>query len=260
MPRRDYLIAPFFAVGEKHRRPNVDRLPSFQGFPAEGLKFLKDLAAHNRRPWFEAHKGIYQESLLRPAQAFVNALGESLHRAWPVIGYDDRTNGQGSLHRIYRDIRFSKDKTPYKTHLGIFFWYGSGKKDMNHPGFFFHLDAAGARVYSGMWEFSPEMLSAYRRAVDDKKTGAALAGLIAALKKKKGYEVGGEFYKRVPSGFDPESPRAGLLRFNALYAMGPKLNPAALKSASLVKACLDHCRALSGLNSWLQAVAKSAAL
>ena len=104
---------------------------TFTGFPREGIQFLRDIDDNNNRDWFEAHKHIYQTALVEPAQAFIVALGERLQTIAPNVQYDTRTNGSGSLMRIYRDVRFSKDKSPYKNWIGIVFWEGQGKKTDN---------------------------------------------------------------------------------------------------------------------------------
>ena len=106
--------------------PNTD---DFTGFPKEGLQFLADLAHNNNREWFNARKGVYLESVQGPAQAFVAALGRRLKRLSPGIAYDTNPNGGGSLLRIYRDVRFSRDKTPYNTDVRMSFWEGPAKKE-----------------------------------------------------------------------------------------------------------------------------------
>ena len=120
----------------------MDTQLAFSGFPRAGLEFLSDLATHNDRTWFEAHKKIYQEMLLEPAQAFVMALGFRLQEISKGIHYDTRTDGRGVLMRIHRDIRFSQDKTPYNTHLRGLFWEGERKKNES-PAFGFQIDATG---------------------------------------------------------------------------------------------------------------------
>jgi len=100
---------------------------TFSGFPEEGLQFLTDLGQNNDRDWFDARKQTYTDTIVSPALAFVEALGERLQIISPHIQYDTRTNGAGSLMRIYRDTRFSADKRPYKTWVGIRFWEGGRK-------------------------------------------------------------------------------------------------------------------------------------
>ena len=104
----------------------------FNGFLAAGLQFLADLEVNNEKEWFEAHKDVYQSQLLEPATNFITAVGERLQSISNQIRYDTRTNGSGSLMRIYRDTRFSKDKTPYKTAVSGMWWQGEGKK-MENP-------------------------------------------------------------------------------------------------------------------------------
>jgi uncharacterized protein (TIGR02453 family) len=112
-------------------------MSGFEGFPEETVTFLSDLAKNNKKTWFDAHKNDYERFLVWPARAFTEAIGERLITVVPGIIAEPRING--SIFRIYRDTRFSKDKTPYKTHLGIFCWDGSGPK-MECPGFYFHLE------------------------------------------------------------------------------------------------------------------------
>lgn len=106
----------------------MDTLSAFSGFPQAGLEFLANLATHNDRVWFEAQKKDYQTVLLEPAQAFVQALGVKLQTHSNGIHAGTRTDGKGVLMRLYRDTRFSPDKTPYHTHLSGLFWEGSQKK------------------------------------------------------------------------------------------------------------------------------------
>ncbi len=99
----------------------------FTGFPRDGLAFLTELAAHNDRAWFAAHKQMYQSTLLEPAQAFVGVLGERLGALSPGIRADPRIDGRGTLMRLSRDTRFSHDKTPYKAEVSGLFWEGDGE-------------------------------------------------------------------------------------------------------------------------------------
>lgn len=228
---------------------------SFSGFPKEGLEFLAGLAENNNREWFEAHKGDYRAYVLEPAQGFVATLGERLKLLSPGISYDTRTNGSGSIMRIYRDLRFSKDKTPYNPNLRVIFWEGAGKKTEN-PGFFFGMDAGGAGLYGGMHSFPKPLLTAYQEAVADEKLGADLEVALASLKEPGACEIGGEQYKRVPRGYDPDHPRADLLRYKGLHARSPKIEPATLVSPELVEACFEYCHQMAPLHRWLVEVSR----
>jgi uncharacterized protein (TIGR02453 family) len=196
--------------------------PTFSGFPNETLQFLKNLTANNNRDWFKAHEEDYHTSVLEPAQAFVITLGERLKTISKAISYDPQTNGSGSLMRIYRDIRFSKDKSPYHTHLRITFWEGSSKKTEN-PGYFFAMDANEGILYSGMHLFSKELLETYRQAVLDPTLGKELEAAVDAVQGAGKYVIGGDTYKRVPSGYPAENPRARFLLHTGLHAESPKL-------------------------------------
>ena len=229
----------------------------FTGFPNEGLQFLADLGENNDRDWFNARKQTYTDNIVTPAVAFAESLGERLQYISPHIQYDTRTNGQGSLMRIYRDIRFSKDKSPYKTWVGIRFWEG-GPKAGGNPGFHFGFDATGGGLHVGMYGFDKTMLAAYRAAVDDDELGAELEAAIESVSAAGSYEIKGEHYKRIPRGYDPDHPRAQLLRFNSLYASSPGIEPAVLASPQLVDVVMDHCEKTAAVQQWLVKVKRGA--
>jgi uncharacterized protein (TIGR02453 family) len=229
----------------------------FTGFPQDGLKFLADLTENNDRDWFNDNKQVYQENIVAPAVAFTKALGDRLQFISPHIQYDTKTNGQGSLMRIYRDVRFSKDKSPYKTWVGIRFWEGAGKKNVC-PGFFLWFESAAAGFYTGMYGFPKPLLTAYREAVVDDELGTELESAIAAVRSAGAYEIGGEHYKKIPRGFDPDHPRADLLKYNAIYASSPRIDLAKLSSPALVDVCMDHSENTSPLHRWLVKVNQTA--
>ncbi|MEI6613544.1 MAG: DUF2461 domain-containing protein, partial [Chrysiogenales bacterium] len=116
---------------------HMAQVDEFRGFSKKTVEFFKDLAANNNREWFAAQRNNYEENVLQPARAFVVAMGERLQRLTPGITANPRTDG--SLFRIYRDTRFSPDKSPYKTHMGIFFWEGKRPR-MECSGYYFHLE------------------------------------------------------------------------------------------------------------------------
>ncbi len=222
----------------------------FTGFPQQGPKFLADLAENNDRDWFNENKKVYLDSIVAPAVAFTETLGDRLQFISAHIQYDTRTNGQGSLMRIYRDVRFSKDKSPYKTWVGIRFWEGAGKKT-ECPGFFLWFEAAGAGLYTGMYGFPKALLKAYREAVADEELGSELDSALDAVREAGDYKIGGEHYKKVPRGFDPDHPRADLLRHNVIYASSPRIGLDQLSSPALVDLCMDHCQNMAPLHHWL---------
>jgi uncharacterized protein (TIGR02453 family) len=222
----------------------------FRGFPGEGLQFLGDLKQNNNREWFQAHKGLYTEHVLGPAQDFVEAFGEALRSVSEGIAYGNQASGRGSILRIYRDLRFSKDKRPYNTYVRLFFWEGSRKK-MENPGYYLVIEPSGGSVYAGMYRFPRPFLEAYREAVIDEKLGSELEGALAAVREAGEYEIGGERYKRVPRGYDAAHERVELLLYKGLYAEAPRIGREALLNPGLVDVCLERCRNMLPLQRWL---------
>lgn len=223
---------------------------SFDGFPSEGLQFLADLEINNERPWFQARKQLYLDKIIAPTISFVKAMGERLQTISPHINYDTRTNGSGSMMRIYRDVRFSKDKRPYKTHVGIIFWEGSGKKT-ECPAFYFGLDADGAGAHVGLYGFPKPMLTAYREAVADDKQGSELEAVIAQVQTAGDYQIGAPHYKRVPRGYDKDHPREALLRHNTLMVSAARMETAVTTSPALLDVCFEHFKNMASLQQWL---------
>jgi uncharacterized protein (TIGR02453 family) len=228
---------------------------TFSHFPNETIEFYRQLEHNNNREWFEAHKQDYLDYVQKPSLVFITAMGERLKEISSNIVYDTRTNGAGSLMRIYRDIRFSPDKTPYKTNLGIVFWEGEGKKSEN-PGFYFHVAPYGIGFFSGMYGFNKQMLNAYRAAVIDETRGIELVEVINNI-QSSGYETGGEHYKRVPRNFDPDHRRADLLKYNTLYASITDLNPELMTQPEFMDVAFGHWKNMAPLHRWLVKVASN---
>lgn len=221
----------------------------FDGFSAEAKQFLTDLRDNNEREWFNERKAIYERELKKPALQFIEALGERLKLIHPPLRYDLRATGSGSLMRIYRDTRFSKDKTPYKTNLGIVFWAGEGKK-LEHPGYYFHVSPDECWIGGGHYMFPKPYMEAYREAVADDEKGASLEAAIASV-EAAGYPVWGNKYKKVPRGFDKEHPRAELLKHKGMFANSTEIPLDVFTSPDLVDVCFEHCTAIAPLFLWL---------
>ncbi|MHA1993037.1 MAG: DUF2461 domain-containing protein [Candidatus Hodarchaeales archaeon] len=224
-------------------------LNKFPGFPKETIDFLINLKLNNNREWFNNHKQEYFDYFIEPAKSFVVSLGESLQKhISEEIKYDLRLNGSGSIMRIYRDIRFKKDKTPYNTRLRTIFWEGTGKK-MKHPGFFIGFDASGGNIYGGLHRFDKPSLERYREAVVSEK-GIEIERIITSLRNQK-YKVGGEHYKRIPQGFDKSYSYANLLLYNGLYAVSPPIEPVKFTKPEIINDCTNHCKNMTALHSLL---------
>lgn len=220
----------------------------FMGFSEKTVKFFHELAANNNREWFAAQRHDYDEYVLRPAQAFVVAMGERLRRLTPGIKADPRPDG--SLFRIYRDTRFSQDKAPYKTHLGIYFWEGKGPR-LECSGYYFHLEPPHLMLGGGIYIFPRPLLERYRQAVLDPEYGDELAAAIKKITAHFGFSLGDKHYKRLPPGTDPAQPNAELLLHNGLYAGCETAVPPEFCSAALINYCWERFRPLEPLHRWL---------
>ncbi len=164
-------------------------------FPPDFFRFLRDLKNQNNREWFAEHKTRYERAVLGPAVRFVAELGPKLAEISPRLVWDARPFG-GSVSRIYRDTRFSKDKSPYQTAVGIHFSSeSSGASEGHLPGFFLHLAPGDSTVYSGIWHPRPPALKQIRDAIVKSPSSW---GRI-----RKRLEIEGESYARVPAGYDP---------------------------------------------------------
>jgi uncharacterized protein (TIGR02453 family) len=235
----------------------VNDTPAFDGFPEEGLRFLSELDENNNRDWFQEHKDQYQQYVLAPTQDFVYALGERLRDVSPGIRYDERASGGGSILRIYRDLRFSKDKTPYNPNVRVVFWEGAGKR-METPSFFVRIQSDGVGIYAGMHVFPKPFLAAYREAVVDDELGGRLEAAMTAVREAGDYTLGGEHYKRVPRGYDADHRRADLLRYNGLWAhTAASLDATLITTPALLEACLEHCRNMAPLHHWLVEIGRT---
>jgi uncharacterized protein (TIGR02453 family) len=164
--------------------------------------FLRDLAANNDREWFAANKARYVADVQEPALAFIEDVGPRLVDVSPHFVAEPRTVG-GSLFRIYRDTRFSKDKTPYKTHVGIQLRHDRAK-DAHAPGFYLHLEPGSVFMGCGTWRPDAETLRAIRTAIAS--DGARWQAIVGDPAFSGRFRLAGDALKRPPAGFDPDHP------------------------------------------------------
>ncbi len=225
----------------------------FQGFSKETVKFFQELKRNNNTKWFEAHRKDYEAFVMNPAKAFVVAMGEKLRTLSPNIIAIPKINK--SLFRINRDTRFSPDKSPYKTNLGIFFWEGSPSR-MECPGFYFHLEPPIIRLGVGLYMIPKYLFDSYRNSVVHPKYGRELGEIVSKIAKAKIYELGGKHYKRVPSGYDPSHPNAGLLLHNGLHVGYEASIPEEFNSEKFVTYGYKKFQPVYPLHRWLVALMK----
>ena len=188
-------------------------MKNFTGFSHDALQFLVDLAFHNERAWFQPRKADYERLLKEPLEALCSDLAAELtERKVPL-----RSDPKRSPFRIYRDTRFAKDKSPYKTHVAASFpWVGDGDatsegQSERHGGGYFHLSPEGSFMGGGMWRPEPARLAAFRRAVDQ-DTKRTLAALEDPKFRSRFEPVHGDELKRMPQGYAADHPHADLLR------------------------------------------------
>ncbi len=226
-------------------------MSEFSGFPKSAFTFFRDLKTNNNRDWFTENKSVYLESVVEPAKRFVEALGEKLRDLHPYLHYDTAVNGSGSMFRIYRDVRFSKDKSPYKTHMGIVFWFDSGRKKTEAPGYYFGMSDGPPQIHGGHYVFGKDHLKAYRTYVLDVDRGNELKQILAGL-EEDGFEVGDPGYKQVPRGFAKDHPHADLLLHKGVFVSSGKIPVKVAQSAQLVEACFENCMTMAPLLFWLR--------
>lgn len=218
---------------------------SFEGFPKAGTKFLKDLTKNNNREWFQENKTVYKSALEEPAKAFLDEMCDAL-------GELTGNMMDGKVYRFYRDVRFSKDKTPYNTYIRMSFYEVVGNKACGErPAFHFSLEATEVLIGLGFFEFSKELLARYQAAIDDDTSGKALTKALTAL-TKQGFMLDGEEYKRVPRPYDPEHPRADLLRRKGLTIWSYALKPSDLSDTKAVNTCLKQYKTMMPVFQWLE--------
>lgn len=174
----------------------------FTRFPPQALEFLAELAQNNERDWFKANQDRYEQHVRGPARAFVRAMGPRLARISRHFVADDRKVG-GSIMRPQKDTRFSRDKTPYKTNVGIQFRHEQAR-DVHAPGFYVHLDPGEAFLGVGAWRPDAAALAKLRSAIAGRPRAWRAVRDEAAF--RAAYELEGESLRRAPRGVDPEHP------------------------------------------------------
>lgn len=205
------------------------RVTSFRGFSPEALKFLRDLAKHNDRAWFTPRKEIYRTELLEPLQALVADATTALHRAKIPLGGDPKR----SAFRIYRDIRFSSDKSPYKTNIGAFL---RREDDPDAPGgVYIHIQPKQSFMASGFYEIDAPVLQRWRQAMarDPKGFEAMIRALERGKLKLSEQE---NALKRMPRGFESfsDSPVAKYFRLRS-FITSESLPDDEVTSAGLIE-------------------------
>jgi len=198
---------------------------SFQGFPVEALDFYEGLEADNTKTYWTAHKQVYEQSVRAPLVELCAALEPEF--------------GEAHLFRPYNDLRFAKDRSPYKEQQGAVVG--------DH---YLHVSAAGLFAASGYHQMAADQLERYREAVDDERSGGTLERLVRKI-RSQGYTVGGDALKTQPRGYAPDHPRIDLLRHKGLVAWIEFGSPPWLHTAGAADRVTQAWRAMIPLSRWL---------
>ena len=205
---------------------------AFTGFPVAALDFYDDLEVDNTRSFWEKHKGVYDEAVKGPMTALCAALAPEF--------------GEAKVFRPYRDVRFAKDKTPYKTGQGAFVAAGPA------TGWYVEVSARGVRTGAGFYEASAPRLAAIRAAIDDERRGTELQGILAGL-ERAGWEVGGDRLKTSPRGYGADHPRIDLLRHRSMTIGRSHGFEPVVHTPELLDVVRDDWRALRPFVEWVEA-------
>ena len=208
---------------------------AFPGFPSEGLEFFRKLQRNNRREWFQPRKAIFETTLKQPMRELVAAVNTAMQRFAPEY----TTDPDKAIYRIYRDTRFSKDKTPYKDHIAASFpRHGAACGG----GLYFAVSHKEVAIGGGIYMPSPETLRAIRQHVD--ANHHQLRKIVAARQVRELFEgMQGEQLTRVPKGFQCESPAADLLKYRQ-FLLYVELAPELATSVDLYPEIVRHFRTI----------------
>jgi len=223
---------------------------SFDGFPRGGVDFFRELAVRQDRDWFKAHKADYERLWQKPLTALFDELHEKLQRTFPEV-----KKSKPKVFRIYRDVRFSRDKSPFKTHAaGLLPLYPSRSTPEAATGFYASF---GADIFlgGGRWHMEGDELARFRKALLADKTGVPFAKSVQKL-EAKGFTHGAhDVLKRPPPGVDKAHPRVALLKLKG-FALGfpPRRASDLADGRKLVAGIVKDVEAAAPVLRWLQAL------
>ncbi len=219
----------------------------FPGFSEEALQFFRGLARNNNREWFLPRKPVFEQHVKQPMHELVSRLNGALARFAP----DYATEPAKAVYRFYRDTRFSKDKSPYKTHIAASFRHRQLGGESGGGGFYFGVSHKEVAVGGGMYMPSPETLLAVRRHLA--QYHREFRKILAAKAVKSGLgELHGEQLTRVPKGFGADDPAAEYLKYKQLY-LYVELPPDLATSAALEKEVATRFKAMTPFLEFLNA-------
>jgi uncharacterized protein (TIGR02453 family) len=238
---------------ERLIREGTLSMSEFRGFPAAAFTFLKGLKRHNARPWFEARRDTYEAAVRDPMRALIEAVDIRLGSIAPEIVGDPKR----SMFRIHRDVRFSKDKSPYKPWGSCWFYHrdagkGVGQDAHGGAGFYFHLEPGMCEVAGGLWMPEKNALTKVRDRIAEDPDGFVRVISTPAFKRTwKGLSKQAVL-TRTPRGYDPTNPAEGWLRYKS-FTSTVLLTDAQLRTGRLVELIVRRYEAMVPLVRWLNA-------
>jgi|WetSurMetagenome_2_1015567.scaffolds.fasta_scaffold27721_2 uncharacterized protein (TIGR02453 family) len=224
---------------------DFDLYPPFDGFPKEGIEFFKKLKRNNNREWFEKHREEFETSIKAPMQSFIVALQIYFSRFAPEFDL----NPKRSIFRIYRDIRFSKDKTPYKTHIAAHFVLRGKPKGFIGSGYYIEIAPGGSYVGGGIYIPESDQLKKIRKAIAGRRK--EFLSIVENRRFKKIFApFGWQKLKRIPKGYEENHPMAEWLKCKQFF-VGVSFPESQCYKASFVKEAAGICEELTPLVQFL---------
>lgn len=229
----------------KNPLADLDAYPPFDGFPKEGIAFLRRLKRNNNREWFTRHKTEYEDLVKAPMQSLVAALRPHFERFAPEYELNPRT----AIFRIYRDTRFSSDKTPYKTHVAAHFVLRGAPKGFIGSGYYLEVEPGGAYAGAGIYMPESDQLKKIRAAID-RRPKEFLAVVQAPAFKRRFRTLDGNRLQRMPKGYDDGHPMGEWLKLKQFFA-GESMPVATAQRASFARDVASICETLTPLVRFL---------
>lgn len=218
----------------------------FEGFADGEMSFFRALAKHQSRDWFAEHKAEYEEGWAKPMAALLAELREAVDDAYP-----DCELGEPKLFRIYRDVRFGKDKSPFKTHVSGVITAKPRSKVTEAPAAFYLQLGTETFAGAGLYMMDPHALSSFRAAVLDDERGGEVAEMLRKLEKKGFVASAAEELKSAPRGLDPAHPRIDLLKRKGLVVSFPALPVELIDSRKVLDWAITQAKLSAPLVRWL---------
>lgn len=222
---------------------------TFSGFPPGGFDFFLELQTKQSREWFKANKGRYEQLWVQPLEALMADLAQRLSDVFPAM-----TQSPRHIFRIYRDTRFSADKSPFKTHIAAHVPIRPhlAEGDWSVPSVYIHFGLDDSIAAMGRWGMDKDALQTFRQAIDDERKGGEIKKIVDKL-LTNGFQVSShETLKRVPAPYATDHPRAELLKLKGLAVSIPNLPEELMGSSDLADWLSDRLHQAAPIAAWLE--------